>query len=690
MSYAKNVGLFGHTQSGKTQLADAILFCAKENNRFGKVDDETSLMDYEPEEQRRRITLKPSFNNFTLNKIKVNIVDTPGESNFFTDGRFAMKAVDSLIIPIDCVDGIRIQSEKALELAEDSKLPVIFFLNKIDKERADFETMTAEIKGNIIKTLPVQFPIGKEAAFNGLVDLLSMKAFIYKTDESGDFEEKEIPEDLKAKAQEERSKMLESIAETDEKLVDKYLESGELSEEEIDQGLRNAILTNQLIPMLCGSALKNIGIKQLMAFVTNYMPDPDFKKEIQVKSEKDEDVTLKLSPEAPFCAFIFKTLVDPFAGRLNMARILSGKIDGTTTAYNPITRSSERLSTILELKGSKQKVLTAAGAGDIVAFAKLKNTSTGHSLCEEKTNYIFESPKVPAGMMSFAIKPKSKGDEEKISGGLAKLKDEDLGLTTSRDPQTNEVLLTGMGQMHIEVTIEKLKRKYGVEVELQTPKVPYKETIKAKANAQGKYKRQSGGKGQYGDTWIELAPLPRGKGFEFVDKIVGGAIPRNYIPSVEKGILESMINGALAGFPVVDLKATLYDGSFHDVDSSDMAFKIAASQGFKKAMQSAKPILLEPVMILEVTVPDSNMGDVIGDLNSRRGKVLGMDQKGAYQIIKATVPMAELLKYSPDLTSMTAGKGNFTMEFTSYEEVPAFLSEKIVLANKKQPEEEKE
>ncbi len=691
MSDLRNIGLFGHTQAGKTQLAEAILFCGKENNRLGKVMDGTSLMDYDPEEQRRQISLSPSFNNLTWNKTKINILDTPGEINFFTDSIFAFTAVESAIIPIDGVDGIRIQSEKAISIAEQRKMPVIFFLNKLDKERSDFSAVVSEMKKNIIKLLPMQLPIGKEAEFRGVVDLLKMKAFIYKNDESGSYTEEEIPSDIKSQAEKARNTMLESIAETDEKLVDKYLETGELTEQEINEGIKKGLTTNQIIPVLCGSAVKNIGIHQLLDFVVTYLPSPNYKDEIEAKDIKTEEVKkIKLTEDAPFCAFVFKTIVDPFAGRLNVARIYSGKIDTSTNAYNPKTRTSERFNSMLELKGGKQKGISNAKAGDIIAFAKLKKTSTGHTLCDEKNQVKIVPPSVHRGMISFAIKPKSKDDADKIAGGINKLKDEDPALSTSRDAQTSDLLLTGMGQLHIEVTVEKLKRKYGVEVKLETPKVPYKETIKVKSQAQGKYKKQSGGKGQYGDTWITIEPLARGKGFEFDNKIVGGAIPKNYIPSVEKGIIESMESGSLAGYPVVDIKATLYDGSYHDVDSSDMAFKIAASMGFKKAMESAKPILLEPVMLLEVTVPDSYMGDVIGDLNSRRGKVLGMEPKGSYQVIKANVPMSELLKYSPDLTSMTAGKGSFIMDFSSYEEVPAFLVEKIVAANKKVDDEKKE
>jgi len=691
MSDVRNIGLFAHTGSGKTSLADAMLFCTKENSRLGKVDNNTSLLDTEPEEQRRKITLSTSVCSMEWNKLCLNLIDTPGESNFFTDAIFAMRAADSTIITVDGVDGMRIQSEKAMTQSEELGIPALFFINKLDKERSNFDKIVSEIKGNVAKLTPVQLPIGIEASFKGMIDLISMKAYTYKDDESGNFSESDIPEDIKIKAEEARNKMIESIAETDEKLTDKYLETGELTVEEVQQGLKKAILDNQVIPALCGSAVKNIGVKNLLDFIATYLPGPGFKKEAIGKDPASgEEKIIERSENAPFSCLIFKTTVDPFAGKLNLARIYSGRIDNSSTATNPDTQAQERFNTILELKGGKQKNISQAKAGDIIAFAKLKNTRTGDTLSNDKNSIKYDPPPVHQGMISFALKPKANGDEEKIMGGLSKLKEEDPALTLGRDTQTNAILISGMGQLHIEVTVEKLKRKYGVEVTMQTPTIPYKETIKAKSSAQGKYKKQSGGRGQYGDTWIELAPLPSGKGFVFVNKIVGGAIPRNYIPSVEKGIVEQMLKGAIAGFPVVDLQATLYDGSFHDVDSSDMAFKIAASMGFKKAMQSARPVLLEPVMSVEITVPDQNMGDIIGDLNSRRGKVLGMEQKGNYQVIKALVPMAELLKYSTDLNSITAGKGAFTMDFSTYEEVPAFLSEKIIAQHSQKTAEEKE
>jgi elongation factor G len=690
MSDFRNVGLFAHTGAGKTSLADAMLYSAKENTRLGKVADGTSLMDFEPEEIRRKLTLTSAFNNLTWKKCSVNIVDTPGESNFFTDSTFAMKAIDCAIIVVDAVDGMKIQSERAIELAEKENIPVVLIINKLDKERADFEKAIADIKSSILKIIPVVMPIGKEAGFTGIIDLISMKSLSYKNDESGDYTESEIPANLKQAADSARNQMVESIAELDEKLTDKYLESGKLSEEEISSGLRKGLISNQIIPVLCSSAIKNIGVKNLLDFIVNFMPDPTFKPEIKAKDPQGNEKTIKATPDSSFSAFVFKTIADPFAGKLNVARIISGKIDNSSTALNVQTKSQERFNTILQLKGNKQKGLAAAQAGDIVAFAKLKDTRTGDTLCFEKDQVIFDVPSVHKGMISFALKPKSKGDEDKITMALARMKDEDPALTIGRDQQTNALLITGLGQLHIEVTVEKMKRKYGVEVIMETPKIPYKETIRAKAQSQGKYKRQSGGRGQYGDTWLELAPLPRGKGFEFVDKIVGGVIPKNYIPSVEKGVVEAMLSGSLAGFPVVDMRVTLYDGSYHEVDSSDMAFKIAASMGFKKAMLSAKPVLLEPIMNLEIIVPDQNMGDVIGDLNSRRGKVLGMDQKASYQIIKAQAPMAEVLKYSPDLRSITQGRGTFTVDFSHYEEVPPFIAEKIIAENKKVVQEENE
>jgi elongation factor G len=510
------------------------------------------------------------------------------------------------------------------------------------------------------------------------VDLLQMKAFLFEGD-NGKFSQAEIPEELKKSAQEMRLQLLESVAETDDALLEKYLESQDLPLEDFKKGLRVGTVSGKLYPVLFGSAHRQIGVAQLLDAVIDYLPSPADRGEIEGTNPVTGEAERRThDPSGPLAAYVFKTLIDPFAGKLSIMEVVSGKIATDMTVYNPNKQVKEKIGQLLRLEGKKQEPVREAYAGEIVAAAKLKDVASGDTLCEERAPIQLPGLVRFSPLVSFALEPKTKADEEKVPQGLHRMMEEDPTIEMHRDPQTREFILAGMGQLHIEVLVEKLKRKYGAEVELKAPKVPYKETIKASASSQGKYKKQSGGRGQYGDTWIKIEPLPRGKGFEFVDEIVGGAIPRNYIPSVEKGIREAMAEGYLAGYPMVDVRVTLYDGSYHEVDSSDMAFKIAGSLGFKSAVEKAKPVILEPVMHMEITVPDESMGDVIGDLNSRRGKVLGMETKGHSQTIRAQVPMAEVLKYAQDLHSMTSGRGGFHMEFSRYEELPPHLAEKVV------------
>ncbi|HPG53660.1 MAG TPA: elongation factor G [Smithellaceae bacterium] len=684
----RNLAIVGHGGTGKTSLCESFLFISGKNERLGRVDDGTSTMDYEPEEQKRRISISSSINFVEWNKYKINIIDTPGDSNFTYDIKCSMSVVENALVVIDAVGGVEFQTQKVWEYADGFNLPRIVFINRLDRERADFSAALASIKNKFSKKVtPVCLPIGKEDKFNGIVDLISSKAYLF-SDNKGAGKATDIPADMADEAKNMRNAMVEDIAETDDDLMNKYLEAGELTAEEIKQGLRKGVTSGNLIPVVCGSAIKGIGISLLLDLIVDSMASPVDRGAIKGKKPGgDAAAERKTSEDEPFSAIVFKTIADPYAGRLTLFRVYSGKLNPDSSIYNSTKKISEKFGNIFFLEGKNQKPAEVLIPGDIAGVAKLKETVTGDTLCNEKAPIIFEKVEVPSPIMSFAIEPKSRGDEEKIASSLHRLTEEDPTIVFSRDLQTKEMILSGMGQVHIEVNIEKMKRKFGVEVNLHTPKVPYKETIKGKTNVQGKYKKQSGGRGQFGDCWIDIEPLPRGTGFEFADKIVGGVIPQQYRPAVEKGIVEAAAEGVLAGYPVVDFKISLVDGSYHTVDSSEMAFKIAGSMAFKKGVMQCQPILLEPIVNIDIEIPEEYMGDVIGDLNSRRGRVLGMDTKGTNQVIKGQVPLAEILKYAPDLRSMTSGRGNFTYTHSHYEEVPSFIAEKIIAAAKKDKEE---
>lgn len=684
----RNLAIVGHGGTGKTSLCESFLFISGKNERLGRVDDGTSIMDYEPEEQKRRISISSSINFVEWNKYKINIIDTPGDSNFTYDIKCSMSVVENALVVIDAVGGVEFQTQKVWEYADGFNLPRIVFINRLDRERADFSAALASIKNKFSKKVtPVCLPIGKEDKFNGIVDLISSRAYLF-SDSKGAGKATDIPADMADEAKNMRNAMVEDIAETDDDLMNKYLEAGELTAEEIKQGLRKGVTSGNLIPVVCGSAIKGIGISLLLDLIVDSMASPVDRGAIKGKKPGgDAAAERKTSEDEPFSAIVFKTIADPYAGRLTLFRVYSGKLNPDSSIYNSTKKISEKFGNIFFLEGKNQKPAEVLIPGDIAGVAKLKETVTGDTLCNEKAPIIFEKVEVPPPIMSFAIEPKSRGDEEKIASSLHRLTEEDPTIVFSRDLQTKEMILSGMGQVHIEVNIEKMKRKFGVEVNLHTPKVPYKETIKGKTNVQGKYKKQSGGRGQFGDCWIDIEPLPRGTGFEFADKIVGGVIPQQYRPAVEKGIVEAAAEGVLAGYPVVDFKISLVDGSYHTVDSSEMAFKIAGSMAFKKGVMQCQPILLEPIVNIDIEIPEEYMGDVIGDLNSRRGRVLGMDTKGTNQVIKGQVPLAEILKYAPDLRSMTSGRGNFTYTHSHYEEVPSFIAEKIIAAAKKDKEE---
>jgi len=684
----RNVVVVSHAGSGKTTLCEAMLLDSGAVDRLGKVTDGTSNFDFEPEEVKRGITIAASLFSVEWKKKKINILDTPGDPNFGAEVAAGVKAADIAVLAVDAVDSIKPLTEKVWAAIEAAGAPRLLAVTKMDRERADFDKVLNDVKATLqVKPLVLQLPIGKETGFKGVVDLLSMKAVTFDGD-GKNYSKTEIPEDLKDEAASRREVLIEDLAEVDDELMERYLDGQELGPDDLASALRRGILQRVFVPVFACSAMMNKGIQPILDVIAEACPSPADMPAVIGTTPSGEEQSRTASPDEPFCAYVFKTLADPYAGRLTLFRVFSGKLAPDSNFFNATRQVKERFGQLLAIQGKHQKQLESAQAGDIVAVAKLKETLTGDTLCDEKAPLILPAAALPQAVISFAIEPKAKGDEEKITQSLARLAEEDPTLSVTRDRQTNEFLISGMGQVHIEVIVEKLKRKFGVDVNLKTPKVPYKETIKGKAKVEGKLKKQTGGRGQFAVAWLDMEPRNRGEGFEFVDKIVGGAIPRQYIPAVEKGVVEAMTGGALAGFPVIDVRVTVFDGKYHDVDSSEQAFKIAASKGFKKGMLQANPVLLEPIMNMEVTVPEECMGDVMGDLNSRRGRIMGMDAKGGSQVIKAQVPMAEVLKYASDLTSMTSGRGLFSMEFSHYEEAPAHISEKIIEASGKAAEEE--
>ena len=674
----RNIALIGHGGAGKTSLAEALLFKSGTTKRLGRVEDGNTAMDFEPEELKRRSSISSGFHQFSWKNHTVNLIDTPGDQNFFSDTKSSMQAADGAVVVIDAVDGVKVQTELAWEFAKEFNQPCMIFINKLDRERADFIRTFEDAKVSFEpKPIILQLPIGAEAEFKGVVDLIRNQAYVYDAD--GKAKKEEIPADMQDLVESEREALIENIAEADDALIERYLEGEELSEEDLNAALRSGTLAHTFVPVICGSATKNIGIDLLMDFVTTSMPSPiDRGARTGVDPSTGEEIEKAPDENAPFSGFVVKTVADPYAGRLNIFRVVSGKLGSDGTFYNPNKDTKERFTQLLTIAGKEQKTASGAGPGSIVAVAKLKETRTGDTLCDDAGKIKYACTEPLPSLISFALTAKSKGEEDKIFISLTKLLEEDPSVKLERVAETKEILLSGLGQIHVETILEKLKRKFSVEAQLNTPKVPYRETIKGKARVQGKHKKQTGGHGQFGDCWIQIEPLPRGKGFEFVDAIVGGVIPKTYIPAVEKGIVEASQKGVLAGFPAVDFRVTLDDGSYHAVDSSEMAFKIAGSLAFKKAVEEAKPTLLEPIMKVTVTTPEDFMGDIMGDLNGRRGRVLGMDNAGKNQVINAQVPMAEFLSYASDLRSMTGGRGIFTMEFSHYDEVPAQIAEKII------------
>jgi elongation factor G len=676
----RNIALVGHAGAGKTIVSEAMLFNAKAIDRFGRVEDGNTAMDFEPEEVKRVSSISTGIFQYEWKKHTINLLDTPGDQNFFSDAISCMQAADAAIIVIDSVDGVKVQTEESWEFAASRKMPCVIYINKLDKERADFR-QTFQDTGDVLaqpKPILLQLPIGSKENFSGVVDLIGMKAHTY--DENGNRTTGDIPADLKDEAESEKEALIENIAEADDSLLERYLEGETLADEELNAALKKGILNRTFVPVLCGAASANIGIDLLADFIVNCLPSPAEKGAWQAKDPDGNEIACNPDPDEPFAAFVFKTVADPFSGRLSLFRVVSGKMGSDGNFLNISTDTNERYNQLLVLAGKKQKPATEAGPGSIVALAKLKNTNTGDTLCDPARKVVFDCVDPLPTVISFAVAPKNKGDEDKLQSSINKLIEEDPALQLSRDAEAKAIILSGRGQIHIETAVERLKRKYNVEVSLSIPKIPYRETITKTVRVQGRHKKQSGGHGQFGDCWVQLEPMERGAGYEFVDKIVGGVIPKTYIPAVDKGIQEACQAGPIAGFPCVDFRAILDFGSYHSVDSSEMAFKIAGSLAFKKAAVEAGPVILEPIMEITVTTPEDYMGDVMGDLNSKRGRVLGMDSKGKNQVIKAHVPLAEFQTYDPDLRSMTGGRGKFTLEFSHYEIMPTQEANKVIEA----------
>jgi elongation factor G len=688
----RNVALVGHGDTGKTQLVSALLFTAGMVNRLGKVDEGTSVTDYDEEEIQRKFSISASLAYAEWGKTKINFVDTPGYNIFMHETEAALVAADAALVLIHAVAGIEVQTEKVWGFAEKYRLPRALVINQLDRDRASFERSLEALRGAFGRAvIPVQLPIGEERSFRGLVDLVRMKAFLFDPDGSGKGKETEIPADLQDAATKAHEALVEMVAEGNDKLMEEFFDKGTIPVEDLVPGLKQAVGEKRIYPVLVSAGVLNIGSETLLNFLVDYFPSPLERGEVKGLDQVDgQIVKRKISDTQPVSIYVFKTVADPFAGRVSYFKVYSGIVKNEANLTNFNRGSSERLSHIGVTQGKTQTAVGELHAGDIGAVAKLKDTLTGDALGDKSAPIVFPKVQLAEPAISFAIEPKSRGDEDKLSTAIHRMLEEDLLLRFSRDPQTKEFLLSGAGQQHVEVAVSKLKRRFNIEVSLKAPKIPYRETIRAKADAQGKHKKQTGGHGQYGDCWIKLEPLVRGSGFEFVNDIFGGSIPRNFIPAVEKGIVEAAARGYLAGFPVVDFRVILYDGSYHDVDSSEMAFKLAGSKGFKKCMEQAKPCLLEPIMNVEITVPENYSGDIMGNLNGRRGRIQGMEPQGGATVVKAQVPLAEMLTYASDLTSMTQGRGTYAMEMSHYDVVPQMIADKIVAAHKPSAVEEEE
>ncbi len=684
----RNVAFVGHAGAGKTSVVEGLLFLSGVSDRLGKVGDNSSIMDYDPDEVRRGHSINASFAVSEWQKHKFNILDTPGNGNFIADTPGCIRVSDGAVVVIAADSGIQFYTEKVWQWADESSLKRIVFINKMDSEQASIQSILESLKKKFhAKPFLMHVPVGGADKFSGVVDLVENQYYAYERDGKGSGTVSSIPDEVKDEVEIRRAELVEAVAESDDELIESYLDKGELTDEEFDAGLKKGVESGQLVPVILGSALHNIGTDRLAKAIIDFLPSPDHSP-IQLAKALSGDEAVEVKPgNGMLASLVFKTIADPYAGKLTLFRVYSGSVKPDTSVFNANHETDERVGQLFTLQGKKQVPLSEIVAGDMGVVAKLKVTTTGDTLTIKNKGVQFDPIVFPNPVLARAMVPKTRADEEKISHSLIRLIEEDPTLKVERDAQTHELLVSGMGAEHLDVTIERLRRRFGVEVDVKPPKIPYRETIRSKTKVQGKHKKQSGGHGQFGDAWLEIAPLPRGGGFEFVSRIVGGAIPKTYIPAVEKGVHEAMAQGVLANYPMVDVKVALYDGTYHDVDSSEMAFKIAGSIGFKKGVLECKPILLEPVMTMEVIVSSEFVGDVIGDLNSKRGKILGVDANDDNQNVRAHVPMASILNYAPELRALTSGRGVFVMEFDHYDIVPEHLTAKIIEESKKEASE---
>ena len=679
----RNVALVGHRGSGKTSLAEAILFESGVVNRLGRVDDGTTVCDFEDDEQERGMSIGAAVTSFEHDGRKVNMIDTPGESSFIADTLAALRVVDSAVFVVNGVMGVEVHTERLWRRADEEGLARLVFVNMLDRERADFfrslESLKSAFGQHVVAT---EIPIGSEHEVRGVIDLIDMTAFEYEDDGRGNSTQVEIPEELQAQAEEYREKLMDEVAENSDELMERYLEGEEISHAEIVAALKQGVTEGHLFPVTCGVATHNLGTNRLLEALVEDLPSPALRGAVAALDTDGERVEVEPDESGDLLAYVFKTTADPYTGRINMLRVYSGELRSDSHVQNAVQRTKERIGQLAAPEGKEMTPIGELGPGDIGAVAKLRETRAGDVLAEKDTPIRFPPLDLPAPVMAFAYEPKSKGDEEKAANAIRRLSEEDPTLDVHRDAETGEQIIAGLSQIHVEVIVDRMRRRFGAEIELHPPRVPYIETIRKSAKAHGRYKKQTGGRGQFGDCRIEIEPVETGEGFEFVNAIKGGVIPGGFIPAVEKGIVEAMAGGVLAGYPMKDVRVRLYDGQHHSVDSSEMAFKIAGSMAFKQAVADADACLLEPIMQMTIAVPEDTVGDVIGDLNSRRGRPLGMEPKGSATEIKAEVPMAEVLDYAPDLRAITGGRGDYTMEFLRYEEVPGHIAQKVVAAAK--------
>ena len=686
----RSIALISHGGAGKTSLNEAFLYDAGLISRMGRIEDKNTVSDFDSEEQKRGISISTSLATVPYKNKTIYVLDTPGFADFVGEQRCAMRVSDGALVLVNATAGVEVQTQSVWAFAENFETPAIFFISKLDRENADFDSVVSDIQENISdRAVPLYLPIGSELNFKGLVNVLTGKSYMYKGDGSKDFTEGDVPADMADAVSSARETLVERAVEADDEMMMRYLDGEEISVDELQGVLRKAVCSRSIFPIIPGSGTGNIGVYQVMDMVADYMPSP---KDMLNRAALRGEEAVKIAPDekGPFLGFVFKVMVDPYVGKLSFVKVFSGTLTSDQTVFNVTEGEEERISSFRFMKGKESTEEKEIVLGDIVAIPKLESTTAGDTLGTKGEVLKFRPIQFPKPVYSVAVLPKSRADEDKLGTAIAKTLKEDRTLSFVKNPETNDAVLSGMGDMHLDIMLSKIKERYKVDLETRTPKVPYRETIKKTARAQGKHKKQSGGRGQYGDVWFELAPLEKNSGIEFIDRVVGGVVPKNYIPAAEKGLREAAQRGFLAGYPTTDFSCAIYDGSYHDVDSSEMAFKIAASLAFKKAMADAMPVLMEPVMNVEVKVPEECLGDVMGDFNSRRGRIMGIDSEGKLQIVKAQCPLSEMFRYAIILRSMTSGRGTFTMEYSHYEEVPGEIARKVIEAAEKERVEEEE